>query len=192
MPLIHREDDAPLVEACLNMDTSAWDRLTRKYSALILTAATNRLKKYGFEPLREDMEDIRQSVLAAIFERGKLEAVRNRKSLACWIAIVSGNAALEYMRKKIASGEIKTCPLQDDIPIEAKNTETPDNNEFLRAVELAVDSLHGKEKLIAKLNILHGMGYHDIAQMLGLPKGTVSSYIKRAREKLKRTLRDFR
>ena len=64
-------------------------------------------------------------------------------------------------------------------------------NELSKKIEEAVDALPTKEKLIIKLNLIYEKKYDEIAKILNLPKGTVSSYIKRAKEKLRCALKDF-
>ena len=89
------EDDTLLVEACISRDTTAWAVLVKRYSTLILSSIAKALRKYGLDPLCEETEDIRQNVLAIIWEGSKLERVNNRKSIAHWLSIVSQNAAIE-------------------------------------------------------------------------------------------------
>jgi len=194
------EDDATLVEACIKKDSDAWARLVNKYSRLISSSIVNRLKKYGFDPLCEETKDIRQNIFASIWKDGLLEKIRNRKSIAHWLSIVSGNMAIAHMRKKMSGGNPKFVPISDDLgPEEAAMTEPPhiiDDEETAKKglperIESAISVLPPKEQLIIKLNLIHGMGYHEISDMLKIPKGTVSSYIKRARAKLKDALQDF-
>ena len=192
MRQIPREDDAPLVEACLSGDTAAWAELTKRYSPLISASIANRLKRYGFDPSCEDTEDIRQNVLTSIWTDRKLADVRNRKSIAYWLAIVSGNAAIAHMRKKMAGRNPKFIPISDDIDGTATDPETPGKKELSEEIERSIGSLPPKERLVIELNLLHDMEYLEIAQMLNMPKGTVSSCINRAKERLREDLKDFR
>ena len=185
------EDDTPLIEACIREDTAAWAELVKRYSALISSSIAKALKKYGFNPLCEETEDIRQNLLASIWKSGKLADVRNRKSIAYWLAIVSGNAAIEHMRGKMPEARANLVPLSDDVDTEACDPETPEKRELSGIIERSIGSLPPKERLVAKLHLLYGMGYHEIAEMLTMPKGTVSSYIKRAKERLKEKLKDY-
>ena len=56
-------------------------------------------------------------------------------------------------------------------------------------VASAIGSLKPKEKMIIKLNLLHGMKHRDIADALKMPVNTVSTMIARAKEDLKGKLR---
>ena len=193
LPMFPRyiEDDGPIVEACIKKDAAAWAVLVKKYSGLISASIANRLKKYGFDPVCEDTEEMRQNVLTSIWTDGKLEKVRNRKNIAYWISIVAGNAAIEEMRKKASGENPKFVPICDTFDMEAADLETPAKKELSEAIERSIGRLPPKEQMVAKLNLLHGVEYREIAEMLNMPKGTVSSCIKRAKEKLMRELKDF-
>lgn len=187
----HMENDAQLVEACINKDAAAWSVLVKKYTGLIAAAISNRLKKYGFNPLCQDTEDIRQDILTHIWTSGKLSQVRNRKSIAYWLAIVSGNAAIEHMRRKIIREDPVPLVIPDEENIEDANSETPQKRELSEKIDTSIASLPPKEQLVIKLNLLHDMEYREISEMLNMPKGTVSSCLKRAKDRLKEELKDF-
>ncbi|MFA6321345.1 MAG: sigma-70 family RNA polymerase sigma factor [Candidatus Omnitrophota bacterium] len=187
----YEKEDTMLVEACISKDAAAWSLLVKKYTALISASIANRLKKYGFNPACQDTEDIFQEVLASIWIGGKLCNVRNRKSIAYWLAIVSGNAAIEHMRKKIAGGTLNPIQIADAENIESPASDTPRKRELSEKIDSSIDLLPEKERLVIKLNLLHGMEYREISEILKMPKGTVSSCIKRAKEKLREELKDF-
>ena len=191
------DDDSEIVEACINGDLSAWSSLTQKYESLIRASIVNRLKKYGITLPCQDIEDIRQNTLTSIWKGRKLEEIRNRKNISYWLAIVSGNTAIEYMRWKRAQDTPKPVPLNYDSADELEglapsNGRDPSDEaareEMLKKIKETIEALPHKEKLMIKLNIYHGKKYHEIADILNIPAGTVSSYIKRAREKLKKKI----
>ena len=194
-------EDMPLVEACIRGDLTAWSSLTKKYSDLIRASIEVRLKKYGFTLPRQDIEDIRQNVLESIWSGNKLESVKNRKSIAYWLAIVSGNAAIEYIRKKRIDQTLEPVSLSNELDKEELIglIPSPDLNPFdelarkeiLNKIDRAFRSLTHGEKLVAKLNIYHGKKYYEIAEILNMPGGTVSSYLKRAKEKLREKLQNL-
>lgn len=194
MPNLDDESDEPLVNACINRDARAWELLVQRYSPLILTSIKNRLKRYGFDPACEDVEDIRQNVVAAIWRDNKLCSVRNRDSIACWLSIVSGNMAILHMRRKLsyAPRPMPVTEYADADALHIKNLngadicEEMDRKEAVRKIEESIDALPPKEKLVAKLHFLYGKKFHEVADILKMPIGTVSSYVKRVRAKLKK------
>jgi RNA polymerase sigma-70 factor, ECF subfamily len=175
------------------------ENFVKIYSKLIYTAIYRRLKGCGIILGHEEILDIQQEVLISIWEGKKLDTIRDPESIPYWVAIVSGNAAMQYMRKlhriepdspRLLSGNMAESGLIDIIPSFGPSpSEELDRYELSVRIDDAIESLSVKEKLIIKLNLLHGKKYEEIAGILGLPAGTVSNCIKRAKERLKAHLK---
>ena len=56
------------------------------------------------------------------------------------------------------------------------------------AVRLALDALSDDHRTILVLRYQQGLSYHEIAQVLGLPPGTIASRLNRARQALRAVL----
>jgi RNA polymerase sigma-70 factor (ECF subfamily) len=173
----------------------------KKYAKLVYTAIEKRLRGCGFKPAHEEILDIQQDVLTSICAGKKLHKIQNPDSIPYWIATVSGNAAMQYMRNRRRIEPEKTVSLSDKIGeielielIPSAGLTPPEElskDELSNKIDEALENLSPREKLIIKLNLLHDKKYDEIANMLSLPRGTVASYIKRAKEKLKRHLEEF-
>lgn len=177
------------------------DQFVMKYSKLVYASIRNRLKSYGIELQHDDILDIVQDAFTAIFEGGKLKTIRNPGSIPYWIAIVSGNAAIQHVRVK------RRIEPEDPVSIYTKDGEnelfetlafcglTPpeelDKDALSAKLDAAFESLPDREKLIIKMNLIHDKKYEEISAILGVPLGTISNYIKRAKEKLRRSLEGF-
>lgn len=197
----HNEDDGLLIEKCLRRDMEAWASFVTIYSPLIFAAITNRLKLYGFAASEHDVNDIRQQLLMTLWQEGKLAEVKNRGSISYWLAIVAGNAATAHVRRKKNMATLRFVPFSQTIDEEELGEILPSCipgprdesacNELADRIAQAIETFPPQEKIILKLHIFHNKKYRDIARILHLPAGTVSSYIKRAKEKLREKLRDF-
>ena len=195
-------DDANLIDGCIKRDLAVWAGFVKKYSPLISISIETRLKRYDISVSRQDIDDIRQNILTSIWKDGKLEGVKNRADLRPWLAIVSGNAAAAYARSKFRNEPRKTISifekigereLVEFIPSEAAGPGAETRKaELSQKIDEAIESLPPKEKLIIKLNILYDKKYDEISEIVNFPKGTVSSYIKRAKDKLREALKDFK
>lgn len=192
------EDDRPLIEACVRKDIAAWAGLVKKYSPLVIISIKSRLKKYNLSLSRHDIEDIKQDVFAGIWKDNKLKSVRESADISFWIAVVSGNAAMAHFRKKDAVNAGRTVSLNERrgedelgefLPSESgKPVDDLARAETLENLNMEIERLPDKERLMIKLNLIHDKKYHEIAEILGVPQGTVSSYIKRAKKKLQNKL----
>lgn len=197
----HFDDDVHLIRSCIAKDHSAWDFFTKKYSRLILSSISNRLRKYGIYPKTDDLREIQQDILSLLWESGKLAEIRNPESLKYWLAVVSGNIALQYMKKQARITRLVPVSLSETIgdtelvELLPSGTSTPsqeiDKSELAGKIDEAIESLPVKEKLILKLNMLHGKKFEEIALIMALPRGTVSNCVTRAKEKLRKKLRDY-
>lgn len=195
------EDDSCLVEACIKKDIIAWERLIKKYSGLVYISIENRLKKYGIMASGHDIEEIKQDIFTDIWQNNKLSGVVKCSDISYWMAILSGNAAIEHFRSRPVRQAQKTVSIFDKIGQEELSEFLPSESvgpkdELSRAeleteFEETIESLPEKEKIVIKLHIIYDKGYYEIAEILGMPKGTVSSCIKRAKEKLREALKDF-
>jgi len=179
----------------------AWSALVNKYSALVYTAADTRLKKHGFTLPKEDIEDICQDIFASIWRENKLNSVANTNNISYWIAMVSGNMAIDHVRNSKTRERLRSWSIHEKFDekefsdIIPSKIIRPDNDtkevETAKKIDKAIRNLPPREKLIIKLHLIHGKKYDQIADMLNLPRGTVSSYIKRAKQRLKAALKNF-
>lgn len=192
-------DKALLIRSCIARDYTAWDFFTKKYSGLIFTAINRRLRKYGIYPKADDLREIQQNILSALWEGGKFAEIRNPESLDYWLAVVSGNIALRHMQRQAATARIAPLSLSESVgdaelaDLLPSGAPTPQEemarSELAGKIEEEIEALPQKERLILKLNLLHGKMYDEIALILGVPRGTVSSCVKRAKDKLRKKLR---
>lgn len=193
------KDDSGTVEACIKGNVEAWESLVAKYSPLIYAAITGRIRRYGMSLPSQDIEDIYQNVLTSVWVGQKLYEIKNRSDISYWLAIVSGNTAVEYLRELKASGMDKMEALGDTSDEENETADIASaglapcqkmsENKIPDEVKNALRCLRKKEKLIMKLLIFHDKEYKEIAGILKMPKATVASHIRRARAKLKKFLR---
>lgn len=202
MRCVDIEDDRAIFEGCLKRDPGAWESFAKKYSSLIEEAARNCLKKYGFGLSSEEIEDIRQDVFKSIWEGRKLETIGDLRSLPYWLAIVAGNFAIARVRKMKRKEPMKPLSLFEKADgihlVDSIISSSPDageeaaRNEIETKVDNAIESLPENQKLVVRLNILYGKKYHEISEILDMPSGTVSNYIRRAKASLRKKLRHFR
>lgn len=175
------------------------ENFVKTYSHLVYTAIYRRLKGCGITLSQEEILDIRQEVFISIWKTKKLDAIRDPESIPYWIAIVSGNAAMQHMRKLrriepenpiLLCDKVEESGLIDLIPsFGLSPSEEVNESELSGRIDDAIESLPVKEKLIIKLNLLHDKKYKEIAEILSLPVGTVSSCMKRAKNKLRAHLK---
>jgi len=193
--------DRDLVARCLKRDPAAWILFARKYSRLITLAVNARLRRAGVSLPAQDVEDLQQDVLTSIWKERKLEQLRDVKNLAYWLAAVASNETVDYLRRKAALDPAPLIPFidisdddaRDIVPAHMTNArDLAMQHEFSGALADAITSLSSTERLVMKLLLFYGKKQDEIAKFLRIPRGTVSSHVVRAKEKLQKRLRDYR
>ena len=112
---------------------------------------------------------------------------RPHTSLRSWLYRIAVNAAIDILRKdkRILPGTLEDMQLQDPRPgPEAIVTQ----GERAVIVQKAVLALPDASRAVLVLREYEGMSYHEIADALGIPLGTVMSRLNYARKLLKEML----
>ncbi len=194
-----------LIRDCIRKDRRAWDIFVERYSKVVYWAIRDRLRRFGYDFNDSDVEDIHQDVFISLWAGKALAQIKDRTKIAGWIAMVAGNAAIDYFKrlrrqsppnsislfKEIyADSDGESKALEDILP---SKDEAPDEQaqlkEVYQIIEDEIDSLNAKEKIIIKLNLLHGMRHREISEALKMSIDTVSTTIARTKEQLKGKLR---
>ena len=113
-----------------------------------------------------------------------LSSYRPQTSLRNWLYRIAVNAALDMLRKekRILPNALEDLQLRDPLP----GPETVfSQGERTALVQKAVLSLPDASRAVLVLREYEGMPYHEIADALDIPVGTVMSRLNYARKLLK-------
>jgi RNA polymerase sigma-70 factor (ECF subfamily) len=113
-----------------------------------------------------------------------LSSYRPQTSLRNWLYRIAVNAATDMLRKeiRILPGDIDELPLTDGGPGPELLVS---QQEKTAMVQRAVLSLPGASRAVLVLREYEGLSYHEIADALDIPLGTVMSRLNYARKLLK-------
>ncbi len=182
-------DIQKLVERCILGDRPAWEEFIKRFSGLLYFSAAARLKRNSFVFNKQDIEDIVQGIFVEILEKGRLSEVRDRKKIKAWLSIMAQTRALNYMRKKKERLLYKEEFYRFD-NIEADLAPQLEE-EIAKKVESLIEGLGVRDKLILKLDMIHGKKHKEIARFMNIPINTVSTIIARRKKALKERLKDL-
>lgn len=178
-----------LIERCIKRDRKAWERFIERFSGLLYFSAAERLKRNGIFFGQQDLEDIVQGVLLDLWERKRLEEIRERNKITGWLSVIAQNRALNHMVRK------KERLLSEDNLFKFDNlkVDAPDSIEEDRAalMERLFKELEPREKIILKMSIIYDKTHREIARFMDLPVNTVSTIIARRKDYLKKELKNF-
>ena len=112
-----------------------------------------------------------------------------RGKFSTWIYRIARNAALNHLRDN------KRCEVALETPLPEADRELPPHEqaelrEQFSLLDRAVAALPEHQRSAWVLSELEGLTQAEIAQIEGVPEGTVKSRVSRARDSLRKTLAD--
>ena len=139
-----------------------------------------------------DAEDVVQETFAGAF-RG-LGSFERRASLKTWLTRILVRQAARCHRRR---GSHRTVPL-DELSEPARavlagGRPSPSSDDIGLRMDVAavLDTLSADHREVIVLREQQGLSYEEIAEALGIPRGTVESRLFRARRQLAEGLRDY-
>lgn len=177
-------DERNLIERCIAGDGEAWRELLETYDPVLRTLARGALRSINRPADLAEVEEIRSGVLEMLLADGSrvLRSFRWQCSLESWLRVLVRTVAVRSVRRKRIDPKDVPPPAAAPAPIERLLSQ-----ERARAVREALESLPDRERRVLSMFFIDGRPYHEIAETLRLPMGTVATVLARTRE----TLRDL-
>jgi RNA polymerase sigma-70 factor (ECF subfamily) len=148
-----------------------------------IEAEIPRLRRYA-RALTRDLaaaDDLVQDCLTRAL--GRLHLWQAGTDLRAWLFTILHNQYVSHIRRKVREGAAvglsEREPLLTHAAQQGKRLE-------LRDLERAIAKLPDIQRSVVLLVGLEGMGYEEVARVLGVPVGTVRSRLARARGALRR------
>ena len=127
---------------------------------------------------RADAEDVVQEVFLSVHRA--LPLFRGESRLSTWIYRIAIRAALEHRARRR-----RTEPLDDAIPARGPGGEEHvEARDRARRLLIAMDRLSADHRAVLSLFAVDGLSHREIAEILGVPEGTVWSRLNLARKRL--------
>jgi RNA polymerase sigma-70 factor, ECF subfamily len=183
------EQDAQLVQQCLQGDGSAWEDLVRRHSRRIFNIC------YRFTGNGTEAEDLSQEVFLRVYRT--LGSYRSAHGgFATWMTSVTRNLLIDHYRR--TKRDRVTDSLDDAMSV-VENKESagrrPDEQvllgELSSQVQSALTKLSPELREAVILRDLQQLEYVEIQRALSVPEGTVKSRINRGRIELARILQQM-
>ena len=163
-----------LIDRCRSGDADAWRDLVDEYSAYVHAIVVR-----AYRVPADDAEDIFQEVFSRVFER--LEMLRDDGALTAWIAQVTRNLCVDYLRKARDF---------DELPEEIESDGERELTDLTDAlwVRQAMARLPANCAEILDRFFCRDESYRAIATHTGIAEGTIASRISRCLAKLREDL----
>ena len=166
-------DETLITQAVELKDSDAFSELMRRYQSRILLL---QRRLTGERALAEDMT---QETFLRAWQ--KLHTFKGSGSFGGWLASLSYNVFLQFYRKNRRQ-KLET-PLDDIEIADVKRDETA-----LSDLDRLLAVLDPQDQAIMVLNYALGLSNTEVAQVVGMPAGTVKARIHRAKQKIQQHL----
>ncbi|HZU61105.1 MAG TPA: sigma-70 family RNA polymerase sigma factor [Solirubrobacteraceae bacterium] len=169
--------DSELVQACRRHDERAWALLVQRFSRYVYAIAIQ-----AYRLPEHDADEVFQEVFARTYEH--LDRLRSDEAIRPWIGQLTRRLAIDRLRAA------RREQLGDEAlrQVEGQADEAIERVEQALAVHAAMATLPENCQEILDRFFARGQSYHEIAQALDLPMGTIASRISRCLVKLRRQL----
>ncbi len=193
------ESDRELIQGCLAGDKKAWDLFVGRFSNLIYWSIQKALEKSPLRLKKDVCDDIFQEIFRRILENRELEKLRETGHLRQFLVVMAMHGALDKIRS-LRRRESRDVSLEKEFlpkdtgeavilaDILEDSSQGPSarviSDERDLAISEILERLSPKERTCVEWHYMDGKAHQDIAAILGVPVGTVSSIIQRTKEKL--------
>jgi len=177
-----QRSDAELARDARAGSEAAYRELVTRYA----TPAVNFT--YRLVRDRALAEDLAQEGFLRVYQR--LETFDSGRRFSSWFFQVLRNVTIDYLRVH----RIPTASLDEleengrGVPVADREGPSPEElagqGELAAAMSAALSRLRPEYREVVVLRYQEGLTQPEIAQMLGLPAGTVKTYLHRARKEL--------
>ncbi|HET8547850.1 MAG TPA: sigma-70 family RNA polymerase sigma factor [Bryobacteraceae bacterium] len=175
-----------LVEQCLAGQDAAWDELVRTYTRRVYALCCR------FTGRESEAQDLTQEVFLRVFR--SLKSFKSGEgSFTVWLNRLTRNLLIDHYRRTRL--ERATESIEDQLPVLEEKVAMSRTEGILagreasEVLQAALQKLSPDLRETVILRDIEELEYREIAQVLGVPEGTVKSRLNRGRAELARILR---
>jgi RNA polymerase sigma-70 factor (ECF subfamily) len=159
--------------------------LEREFETRIAESSTLAFRvAYSVVRNREDAEEVAQEAFASAYRN--FSKLRDRARFRGWLVRITWRLAIDRQRAS------KRRSLREQVHVETTEKEPgvdiAISAELARRVWRAIDGLPEKLRSVTILAGIEEYNTREVAELLGLPEGTVKSRLHEARQRLRREL----
>lgn len=178
----HKDTEQDLVERLKKGQKQAFNQLVSSYQERLFKLA------YGITLDREDSLEVVQDVFLSVYHH--IQTFRQDSTLATWLRKITLHHCLNWKRKwkRRFKWHHQSLEQENDFEPAEENLNDPEllfrEKQLEGALMKEIQALPEKLRLVFVLNAIEGLSYDEIAEILNIKKGTVSSRLHLARKSL--------
>ncbi len=171
------DDETQLIERAKAGDGGAATEIVERYQRRIYTLCLRLLGN------RDDAEELTQETLVKALTG--LERFDGRSSLGTWLHRIATNACYSRIRSDNVRSRGRVPWPEDGEPQGRSRVQSGDESVDAglrrRQAAAALDGLQAEHRVVLVLRDVQGLEYEQLAEVLGVPVGTIKSRLFRAR-----------
>lgn len=178
-------EDATLVERALGGEQEGYRELVLRYERPVFSLIVRMVRDAA------TAEDLSQEAFVKAF--GALERYEPNHRFSSWLFKIAHNATIDFLRRKpIQTTSLDATAGADELDrlreIEDERAIDPERSslgiDLGRQLEVAIGRLRPEYREVVVLRFVEELAYEEIAEVTGLPMGTVKTFLHRARKEL--------
>lgn len=131
---------------------------------------------------QDHVDDVVQDFFVTLF--AKISQFRFESSFETWVHRMAVNQSLQHLRKASREQE-RIRQYAGDGAVQSMPKDENSSREDAEVLEIAMNHLSGDQRALLHMKEVEGFGYQQIAEVLGVPEGTVGSRLNKARSELR-------
>ena len=176
------KDDVQLIHSTLSGNDEAFGALVQRYQKSVHALAWRKIGDFHYA------EEITQDTFLQAYE--KLSTLKNRNQFAGWLYVITNNLCTDWLRRKkpamqpLGDASVKAIDklTYERYVLEQRETEATERRR--EVVKQLLDKLPESERTVVTLYYLGEMTTKEIGKFLGVSANTITSRLRRARERL--------
>ena len=176
------KDDVQLIHRVLSGDDEAFGALVQKYQKSVHALAWRKIGDFHYA------EEITQDAFLQAYE--KLSTLKNRSQFAGWLYVITNNLCTDWLRRKkpamqpLGDASMKAIDklTYERYVLEQRETEATEHRREI--AKQLLEKLPESERTVVTLYYLGEMTTKEISKFLGVSVHTITSRLRRARERL--------
>ena len=174
-------DDQQLIADCLKGRSAAFGELVSRYQDRVYNTVYRLLDN------AEDARDVTQEAFLSAYQ--SLHAFKGDSLFFTWLYRIAVNTAISHKRKRRGVLRLHDPAAGPVEPADPSETNRPEHAMELaeeeKRVQEALGRLSPEHRAVLVMKDMEGQKYEDMADVLGVPIGTIRSRLHRARLELR-------
>jgi RNA polymerase sigma-70 factor, ECF subfamily len=186
--------DDEILGGCLRGEKPAWETFVERYSKLVWWSAWKALEGRRSGDKQDLCREVFQEFFRRAMEPAALEKFRQARHLPKYLQATAMHLTYELLRR---AGVRDRSGIPLDLAPEAEQAagreedprEQASSAERRAVLASVLNALSPKERACLEMHYLDGNTHKEIGEILGLPQDTVSTILRRTKDKVREELR---